>query len=323
MHSLEPTPRDVRRKPDIAVLVPCFNEAVAIARVVGDLRNALPQAAIYVYDNNSTDGTAEVARKAGAIVRREPLQGKGNVVRRMFADVEADVYLLIDGDGTYDASAAPLLAERLLQDELDMVTGVRIAESAGAYRMGHKFGNRALTGMVANIFGDRCADMLSGYRAFSRRFVKSFPALAFGFEIETELTVHALELRMPITDFPTRYGNREQGSASKLHTVRDGLRIGAAIVHVVKEERPLKFFGLIGLLFFATALVFGYPVLVTYLETGMVPRLPTAILAMGLMIIGSLSCTAGVILDSITNARRELRRLRYLDIPLFHAEHNF
>jgi glycosyltransferase involved in cell wall biosynthesis len=320
MHSSEPLPRTGRREPSVAVLIPCFNEAVAIARVVADLRNALPRAAVYVYDNNSTDGTAEAARAAGATVRREPLQGKGNVVRRMFADVEADVYLLIDGDGTYDASAAPLMVDRLLQDELDMVTGVRVAESAAAYRMGHKFGNRALTGMVANIFGDRCADMLSGYRAFSRRFVKSFPALAFGFEIETELTVHALELRMPIADLSTRYGSREEGSASKLHTVRDGLRISAAIVRVVKEERPLKFFTLIGLLFFLTALTFGYPVLITYLNTGMVPRLPTAILAMGLMIIGSLSCTAGVILDSITNARRELRRLRYLDIPLFRSE---
>jgi glycosyltransferase involved in cell wall biosynthesis len=210
----EHLPREARRGPRIAVLIPCFNEAVAIGRVVAEFRSALPQATIYVYDNNSTDNTVEAGRNAGAVVRREPLQGKGNVVRRMFADVEADVYLLVDGDGTYDASAAPTLVERLLRDELDMVTGVRVADSASAYRMGHKFGNRALTGVVANIFGNRCGDMLSGYRALSRRFVKSFPALAEGFEIETELTVHALELRMPIADVSTRYGSREAGSAS-------------------------------------------------------------------------------------------------------------
>jgi len=316
----DPQTRESRRIPRIAVLIPCFNEAVAIGRVVADFRSALPRATVFVYDNNSSDETGALAREAGAVVRPETLQGKGNVVRRMFADVEADVYVLVDGDGTYDASAAPRMVERLLADDLDMVTGVRVANSSSAYRTGHKIGNRALTGVVANIFGDRCADMLSGYRVFSRRFVKSFPALAFGFEIETELTVHALELRMPIADFQTRYGSREAGSASKLHTVRDGLRIGAAIVRVVKEERPIKFFTLIGLVFCLTSLAFGYPVLVTYLETGLVPRLPTAILAMGLMIIASLSCTAGVILDSITNARRELRRLRYLEIPLFRSE---
>jgi glycosyltransferase involved in cell wall biosynthesis len=302
------------------VLVPCFNEAVAIGRVVADFRSALPHATIYVYDNNSTDNTVEAGRNAGAVVRREPLQGKGNVVRRMFADVEADVYLLVDGDGTYDASAAPTLVERLLRDELDMVTGVRVADSASAYRMGHKFGNRALTGVVANIFGNRCGDMLSGYRALSRRFVKSFPALAEGFEIETELTVHALELRMPIADVSTRYGSREAGSASKLHTVRDGLRIAATIVSIVKEERPMQFFTLIALAFFLASLSLGYPVVVTYIGTGQVPRLPTAILAMGLMIMAFLSFTAGVVMDSITNGRRELRRLRYLDIPLFRNE---
>lgn len=320
MHSLEALSRDAHRHAQVAVLIPCFNEAVAIGRVVGDLRIALPRADVYVYDNNSTDATAEVARQAGAIVRHESLQGKGNVVRRMFADVEADIYLLVDGDGTYDSGAAPALVDRLLRDELDMVTGVRVADSASAYRLGHAFGNRALTGIVANIFGNRCSDMLSGYRAFSRRFVKSFPALASGFEIETELTVHALELRMPIADVPTRYGSREAGSNSKLHTVRDGLRIGKMIVRVVKEERPLQFFTLIALAFFLASLTFGYPVVLTYIETGQVPRLPTAILAMGLMTIGFLSMTAGVILESITNARRELRRLRYLDIPLLRSE---
>jgi glycosyltransferase involved in cell wall biosynthesis len=320
MPSLEPLTREARGGPRIAVLIPCYNEAVAIGRVIAEFRSALPQAILFVYDNNSTDGTAEVARKAGAVVRREPLQGKGNVVRRMFADVEADVYVLVDGDGTYDASAAPALIERLLHDELDMVTGVRLADSASAYRLGHQFGNRALTGVVANIFGDRCADMLSGYRAFSRRFVKSFPALAAGFEIETELTVHALELRMPIADVTTRYGSREVGSTSKLNTVRDGLQIGATIVRIVKEERPLQFFTLVALLFFLASLMLGYPVLLTYFETGQVPRLPSAVLAMGLMIIAFLSFTAGIVLDSITNGRRELRRLRYLDIPLFRIE---
>jgi glycosyltransferase involved in cell wall biosynthesis len=320
MSALEHLPRETRRGPRVAVLIPCYNEAVAIGRVVADFKSALPQATVFVYDNNSTDETSDVARKAGAVVRREPLQGKGNVVRRMFADVEADVYVLVDGDGTYDASAAPVLVERLLRDDLDMVTGVRVADSSSAYRLGHKLGNRALTGVVANIFGDRCADMLSGYRAFSRRFAKSFPALAVGFEIETELTVHALELRMPIADVATRYGSREEGSASKLHTVRDGLHIGATIVHVVKEERPLQFFSLVALLFFFASLSLGYPVLLTYFETGLVPRLPTAILAMGLMIMAFLSFTAGVVLDSITNGRRELRRLRYLDIPLFRSE---
>jgi len=315
--------REARRVPRIAVLIPCFNEAAAIGRVVADFSSALPQATVYVYDNNSTDGTIEISRRAGAVVRREPLQGKGNVVRRMFADIEADIYVLVDGDGTYDASAAPLLVQRLLGDELDMVTGVRIADSATAYSLGHEFGNRALTGVVANVFGNRCADMLSGYRVFSRRFVKSFPALAAGFEIETELTVHALELRMPIADMPTRYGSREAGSSSKLHTVRDGLRIGATIINVIKEERPLQFFTLFALLFSFASLVLGYPIVHTYFETGLVPRLPTAILAMGLMIIAVLSFTAGVVLDSITNGRRELRRLRYLDIPLLRIGDDF
>jgi len=313
-------PREALPAPRVAVLVPCFNEAVAIGRVVADFKSALPYATVYVYDNNSTDDTVGVGRRAGAVVRREPLQGKGNVVRRMFADVEADVYVLVDGDGTYDAAAAPALIERLLHDELDMVTGARVADSSSAYRIGHRFGNRALTGVVANIFGNRCSDMLSGYRVLSRRFVKSFPALAQGFEIETELTVHALELRMPIADVSTRYRNRETGSASKLHTVRDGMRIARTIVKIVKEERPLQFFTLVALVLLLTALTLGYPLLLTYIDTGQVPRFPTAILATGLMIMAFLSFTGGVILDSIANGRREFRRLRYLDIPLFRSE---
>lgn len=305
------------RKPRIAVLIPCYNEAVAIARVVCEFRSALPEAMVYVYDNNSKDETADIARKAGAVVRSESLQGKGNVVRRMFADVEADVYILVDGDGTYDAAAAPALVGQLLVDGLDMLTGVRVHDSSEAYRLGHQFGNRMLTGLVARIFGNRCADMLSGYRAFSRRFVKSFPALAKGFEIETELTVHALELRMSIADVPTRYGSRDEGSSSKLHTIRDGLRIGATIVNLVRGERPLPFFTLIALLLVGVSLGLGYQIVVTFIEVGLVPRLPTAILAMGLMIVACLSLTAGFVLDAITIGRRELRRLHYLAIPLF------
>lgn len=313
-------PSETRGSPRVAVLVPCYNEAISIGQVVDEFKRALPQAVVFVYDNNSEDETADIARKAGAIVRREPLQGKGNVVRRMFADIEADVYILVDGDGTYDADAAPLLVERLLIDELDMVTGVRIAALSAAYRLGHQFGNSALTGLVARIFGDRCGDMLSGYRAFSRRFVKSFPALATGFEIETELTIHALELRMPIADVDIRYGSRQEGSTSKLHTVRDGLRIGATIVNLVKDERPLPFFTMVALFFFFASLGFGYPVIITYFQTGLVPRLPMAVLAMGLMIVSCLSFTAGVVLDSVTSGRRELRRLHYLGIPLFRPE---
>jgi glycosyltransferase involved in cell wall biosynthesis len=309
-----------RAEPRVAVLVPCYNEAASIERVVTDFRRALPGATIHVYDNNSTDATRECARKSGAVVRSEPLRGKGNVVRRMFADVEADVYVLVDGDGTYEAAAAPRLVSKLLDEDLDMVTGTRIAGSSAAYRTGHEFGNRMLTGIVANIFGNRCADMLSGYRAFSRRFVKSFPALAEGFEIETELTVHALELRMPIADIPTQYGERQQGSSSKLRTVRDGLGILTTIFQLVKNERPLQFFSLFALVLLLASLALGYPLLLTYLSTGLVPRFPTAILAMGLVIIAFLSFTAGVVLDSVTGSRRELKRLRYLEIPLFGSD---
>jgi len=304
----------------IAVLVPCYNEEISIAKVVGDFRAALPTATVYVYDNNSSDRTAEVAAAAGAVVRREPRQGKGRVVRRMFTDVDADLYVLVDGDATYDAPSAPKMIAKLVAERLDMVCAVRVDREDAAYRPGHRAGNRLFTGFVAHVFGQSFTDMLSGYRVFTRRFVKSFPVLSGGFEIETELTVHALELRMPIADVPTRYGSREAGSSSKLHTVRDGLRIGRTIVHVIKEERPLQFFTLTALLFSLASLVSGYPILITYFETGLVPRLPTAILAMGLMIIAVLSFTAGVVLDSISNARRELRRLRYLDIPLFRSD---
>lgn len=298
--------------PRIAVLIPCFNEEAAVAGVVADFRRALPTAAIYVYDNNSTDRTREVAASAGAIVRSEPLQGKGNVVRRMFADIEADAYVLVDGDGTYDASAAAGMVERLIGESLDMVNAARVATTPLAYRQWHAFGNRVLTGAVAVIFGDRIRDMLSGYRVLSRRFVKSFPALATGFETETELTVHALELRAPIAEVDTPYRDRPPGSASKLRTFRDGARILRTIVLLMKEERPLLFFSAIGLVLAGAAVVIAWPLLVTYLATGLVPRLPTAILATGLITLAFMSFVTGLLLDTVTLGRRELKRLHYL-----------
>lgn len=304
-----------RAAPRLAVLIPCHNEAVAIPTVVADFRAALPEAAIYVYDNNSTDGTAAAARAAGAVVRRERLQGKGHVVRRMFADVEADLYLLVDGDDTYDAAAAPEMLRALAADGLDMVIGTRVTEIEAAYRPGHRLGNRVLTGMVAAIFGDRVTDMLSGYRAFSRRFVKTFPALATGFETETEFTVHALELHMAIGEVRTAYRDRPAGSASKLRTYSDGLRILRTIVVLVKEERPLQFFALSGLGLLVLGIGLGVPVVMQFLATGLVPRLPTAVLATGLVLLSFLSFAAGLILDSVARGRREMKRLAYLAVP--------
>jgi glycosyltransferase involved in cell wall biosynthesis len=302
--------------PIIAVLIPCYNEAATIAQVVRDFRTVLPSAAVFVYDNNSTDGTAQAAIDAGAVVRRESQRGKGNVVRRMFADVEADIFVLVDGDGTYDASSAPLLIDRLLRDSLDMVNAARDAQSQGAYRRGHRLGNVFLTSCVAHVFGNRFADMLSGYRVFSRRFVKSFPALSAGFEIETELTVHALELRLPIAEVVTRYGERPSGSASKLNTYRDGARILFTIVKLVKQEKPLEFFaGLFALLAFS-AIVLEVPVFTTYLKTGFVPRLPTAVLGTGIMLLAFLCLVCGLILETVTRGRVELKRLHYLALPL-------
>jgi glycosyltransferase involved in cell wall biosynthesis len=276
----------------------------------------MPNATIYVYDNNSTDRTVEVALEAGAIVQREVRQGKGNVVRRMFADVEADVFVLVDGDGTYAAANAPALVNRLLEDGLDMVNAAREEQSADAYRKGHRFGNWLLTEIVRRIFGRQLSDMLSGYRVLSRRFVKSFPALSAGFEIETELTVHALELRMPIAEVRTPYRERPPGSVSKLNTYRDGFRILRTIAALVKEERPLAFFGVSFVLLAAFSLLFGAPVVKTYLDTGLVPRLPTAVLSMGLMLLAFLALACGLILDTVTHGRRELRRLHYLQVPL-------
>ena len=299
----------------VAVLVPCYNEQESIGVVVRDFRRALPEATVYVYDNNSKDETRARAATAGAVVRSEPLQGKGFVVRRMFADIEADVYVLVDGDDTYHAASAPAMVERLLAEQLDMVVGCRVTDIEAAYRPGHRLGNRVLTGVVATVFGDRFSDILSGYRVFSRRFVKSFPALTKEFEIETELTVHALELDMPIVEIKTPYKDRPPGSSSKLRTYRDGVRILTAILILFKEERPLAFFGIAGLVLGLVALVLGYPLVVTFLETGQVPRFPTAILATGLMILAFLSFASGLILETVTRGRKELKRLAYLAIP--------
>ena len=301
--------------PRIAVLIPCYNEAIAIPRVVADFRAALPDAAVYVYDNNSSDGTAEVARAAGAIVRTEMLQGKGHVIRRMFADIDADLYVLVDGDDTYDARAAPAMIEVALAQGLDMVNGSRITEIEAAYRPGHRLGNQVLTGLVRTIFGNRVSDMLSGYRVFSRRFVKSFPALSSGFETETEFTVHALELRMPIGEVATRYKDRPAGSTSKLRTYSDGFRILRTIVVLVKEERPLAFFFTLAAVFALLGAGLSLPLLIDYVRTGLVPRLPTAVLVTGLMLLAALSATCGLILDSVSRGRKEIKRLAYLSFP--------
>jgi glycosyltransferase involved in cell wall biosynthesis len=300
--------------PRVAVLIPCFNEEITIGKVVRDFKTALPAARIYVYDNNSTDRTVSVARGAGAIVRREAQQGKGYVVRRMFADIDADIYVLVDGDDTYDAAAAPRLIDVLLDEACDIVTAVRATVADAAYRRGHKLGNRLLTGLVSYTFERTMEDMLSGYRAFSRRFVKSFPAMSGGFEIETELTVHAFELGMPVAEVKTDYRERPAGSSSKLATYRDGLRILRTIVILLKEERPFQFFAVLGALLALLGLLLGMPVVVEFLETGLVPRLPTALLATALMLLSFLSLACGLILDTVTRGRREMKRLRYLEL---------
>ncbi len=296
----------------IAVLVPCYNEEVAVAKVVADFKAALPEAAIYVYDNNSSDGTAAAARAAGATVYREDHQGKGYVVKRMFSDVEADIYVLVDGDATYDAPSAHKMIARLLDERLDMVVGVRIHQQQDAYRAGHVTGNKVLTGFVAQVFGRSFSDMLSGYRVFSRRFVKSFPVLSGGFEIETELTVHALELDLPVAEIDTPYYARPVGSASKLNTWRDGFRILWTVGKLYRSERPLIFFSGIGAVLAIISFGIAIPVAITYLETGLVPRLPTAVLATGLMVLAFLSLSSGLVLDTVTRGRRELKLLAYL-----------
>jgi glycosyltransferase involved in cell wall biosynthesis len=296
----------------IAVLVPCYNEEAAIAKVVADFGAALPMADIYVYDNNSRDQTVAAARAAGAIVRSETLQGKGRVVRRMFGEVEADIYILVDGDATYDAPSARAMALRLVTDRLDMVVGARIDQEQAAYRLGHRFGNRVLTAFVADVFGKTFTDILSGYRAFSRRFVKSFPVLSGGFEIETELSVHALQLELPVAEIETPYYARPEGSHSKLNTWRDGVRILNTIIKLYRSERPLGFFSGIGISLAIMSVGFAIPIVVTYVREGIVPRLPTAVLSTGLMIIAALAITCGLVLDTVTRGRREIKLLAYL-----------
>jgi glycosyltransferase involved in cell wall biosynthesis len=299
----------------IAVLLPCYNEEAAIAQTVAGFRAALPHATIYVYDNNSSDRTIAVAREAGAVVRSERIQGKGAVVRRMFADIDADVYVMADGDATYDAASAPRLVDHLLDEQLDMIVGSRVHEAVEAYRRGHRFGNLALTGMLARLFGRSFTDILSGYRVFSRRFVKSFPSLSAGFEIETEISVHALELKMPCAEIETPYFARPEGSESKLSTYRDGWRILSTIATLYRIERPLWFFSAFAALLMAVAVVLAIPLGVTYAETGLVPRFPTAIGVTGLTILAALNLFAGLILDTVVRGRREVRRLAYLTYP--------
>ena len=324
-----------RRSTRIAVLVPCYNEESTIGTVIDDFRRAIPETVVYVYDNNSSDRTIEVAKQHGAVVRSEALQGKGhvvrrkdepgiwltvsdaagNVVRRMFADIEADVFILVDGDDTYDASAAPAMVAELLDNGMDMITGRRIETSTEAYRFGHRFGNRLLTSLVSAPFGRRVSDLLSGYRVLSRRFVKSFPALSGGFEIETELTVHALELGMPQAEMDTQYKERPEDSESKLNTYRDGARILRTIVVLLKEERPLAFFSVVFALLATVSVLLSVPIIIEFIETGLVPRFPTAILSTGLMVLAFLALACGFILDTVTRGRRELKRLSYLRIP--------
>lgn len=306
--------QQLHEQPRIAVLLPCYNEEAAIRQTVAGFQAAFPTATIYVYDNNSQDRTAEVARAAGAVVRTERQQGKGHVVRRMFADIDADVYVMADGDLTYDPGAAPIMVEQLLTEQLDMVVGTRQHEAKEAYRGGHVLGNRLFTLLLSSLFGRSFSDIFSGYRVFSRRFVKSFPVLSSGFEIETEMSVHALELRMPVGELETRYAARPEGSASKLSTFRDGWRILNTILVLYRIERPVLFFGSLGALLLAGALLLSVPLVLTYIDTGLVPRFPTAILVTGMVIVAVLCFFTGLILDTVTRGRREVRRLAYLAI---------
>ncbi|MUG89401.1 glycosyltransferase family 2 protein [Bombella sp. ESL0385] len=300
----------------IAILIPCYNEEMAIGRVVRSFRDIMGDVPIYVYDNNSTDNTIEVARDAGAIVRTEALQGKGYVVRRMFSDIEADFYILVDGDATYEVEAAPKLLKMAYEQGLDMVNGARVTTQKAAYRRGHVLGNKLLTGLVTLIFGRRLTDMLSGYRVFSRRFVKSFPSLSRGFEIETEFTIHALELCLPIGEVETKYVERPQGSMSKLKTYQDGIRILGAIANIVRLEKPFFLFSVIAFFLFVTGIALGWSIVSFYLEKGTVPRLPTAILAVSFIILSFLSFVCGLILDTVAIARKEQKYLSYLSYPI-------
>ena len=299
----------------IAVLIPCLNEEATIQKVVYDFKAALPGATIYVYDNNSTDNSIEIASNCGAIVKKEPVRGKGNVVRRMFADIEADIYVLVDGDDTYHAESSVKMIDLLVKEELDMVNAARLSDEKQAYRIGHRFGNRVLGNLVGIIFGKQIKDMLSGFRVFSRRFVKSFPAISRGFEIETELTVHALEMRMKVEEIETPYKGRPEGSLSKLNTIRDGMDILRMIVTFVKDERPFSFFSALSVIFGLSSIILAIPIFIEYLETDLVPRFPTAILCSALMILSFFSLYTGFILDTVTTARREMKRFQYLQIP--------
>lgn len=314
-HSFQPNDAT----PTIAVLLPCYNEAMVIGTVIERFRDVLPEATIYVYDNNSKDNSVDIASAAGAIVRHEKRQGKGFVVRRMFADIDADIYLMCDADGTYDADAAPELIKQLIDDGLDMMVGTRTDVSGTAYRPAHRFGNWMLTALVRTMFGGGFSDMLSGYRVFSRRFVKSFPMMSQGFEIETELTIHALQLGMPTSEAPTQFKDRVEGSESKLQTVSDGFRILWTIGMLLKQERPFALFSSIALSLFGLSLLFGYPVILEYMRSGTVPRLPMAVLATGTMILAFLNLFCGLILDTVTRGRKEAKLLRYLDVPGVHA----
>ncbi len=306
-------------EPRVAVLLPCYNEEQSIGQTISSFRAVLPNAEIYVYDNNSSDRTREVAVDAGAIVRSEPMRGKGCVVRRMFADIDADLYVMADGDATYDASSAPRMLEHACAERLDMVVGCRRCQDEAAYRAGHRFGNRLLTNTLTTFFGRTFTDILSGYRVFSRRFVKSFPAFSSGFEIETEISVHALRMRMPVAEIETSYFARPEGSASKLSTYRDGLVIFSTIVNLVRQERPLFFFGSIGAVLALLSILLSIPLIGTYLETGLVPRFPTAILSAALMLLAFLFGFAGLILDTVVRGRREALRMHYLSFPAAHG----
>jgi glycosyltransferase involved in cell wall biosynthesis len=314
-YQLEPGSSQDLETPSIAVLIPCYNEAATVADVVMEFQTALPDAAIYVYDNNSKDGTADEARRAGAIVRSETARGKGNVVRRMFSDIEADIYVMVDGDGTYEAAKAPALVEAMIRGPLDLVNGARVPTHQAAYRPGHVFGNKLLNGLVAWLFAAPGQDMLSGYKALSRRFVKSFPAESRGFETETELLIHAVELRVPYSEVSIAYSERPSGSVSKLNTIRDGLRILRFIVYLVKKEHPLQFFSLVAVACAALSIALGAPVVFEYLQTGLVPRLPTAVLAVGVMLTGLFCFFAGLILDVISESERSAKRRAYLSHP--------
>ncbi len=303
--------------PRIAVLVPCYNEEAAIGKVVQAFQRDLPEARIYVYDNNSTDRTVWEARAAGALVAREPLQGKGHVIRRMFSDIEADVYVLVDGDNTYEAASARPMVEMLVADGLDMVTGTRVTQIRAAYRLGHRFGNEMLTKIVGTVFGNRVTDMLSGYRVFSRRFVKSFPALSSGFETETEFTIHALELKMPLGELETPYRDRGEGSASKLNTYRDGVRILLTIVNLIKDQRPLQFFSALAAFLFISGVGLSVPIFLEFHRTHLVPRFPTAILSTGTVLLAFLLLVCGLVLDSVSRGRKEAKRMVYLANPRF------